>query len=93
MNSGSLARLICVAALTANAALMFGQTGLATMTGTVSDQSGAVVANVAVRARHIDTGEVLSSTTTSTGNYSISQMPIGAYEITLEAPGFKTYRR
>ncbi len=93
MKSLSMARLCCVVALVAHAATLFGQTGLAILTGTVSDQSGGVIANVAVKARHVNTGQVLTVTTTSTGNYSIAQMPIGAYEITVEAAGFKTYKR
>ena len=93
MNSRILPAL-CFAALTlSNSSLSFGQTGLATLTGTLSDQSGAVVAGIEVHARHIDTGQILSMATTSTGNYSISQMPIGAYEIAVDAPGFKAYKR
>jgi hypothetical protein len=79
--------------LAAHASLLFGQTGLATLTGTVSDQTGSVVPGVAVRALHVDTGQTLAVTTSSTGNYSIPQMPIGAYEIMVEAAGFKTYKR
>ena len=93
MRSQLLLRVFCLGILSTNAAILFGQTGLATLTGTVSDQSGAIVGNVEVKARHIDTGQILTMATTSTGNYSITQMPIGAYEVTVETPGFKTYRR
>jgi hypothetical protein len=73
--------------------LLFAQTGLATLTGTVTDQTGAVVPNTPVKALHVDTGTVLIGTTSATGNYSIPQMPIGRYDISVEAPGFKTFRR
>jgi hypothetical protein len=79
--------------LAAPGSLLFAQTGLATLTGTVTDQTGAVVPNAPVKALHVDTGTVLIGTTSATGNYSIPQMPIGRYEISVEAPGFKTFRR
>ena len=93
MMSDVLARLCRVAVLAAYGSLLFGQTGLATLTGTVTDQTGAVVPGATVSARHVDTGRVLKVTTSSTGNYSVPQMPIGGYEVTVEATGFKTYRR
>jgi hypothetical protein len=85
-------RLFLIASLVTSSSL-FAQTGLATLTGTVTDQTGAVVPNVPVKAVHLDTGTVLSGVTSATGNYTISQMPIGRYQITVEATGFKTFRR
>ena len=41
----------------------------------------------------MDTGTVLTGTTSATGNYTITQMPIGRYQVTVEATGFKTFRR
>jgi hypothetical protein len=79
--------------LAAPGSLLFAQTGLATLTGTITDQTGAVVANAPVKAVHVDTGTVLLGTTSATGNYSIPQMPIGRYDISVEAPGFKTFHR
>ncbi|MEP6962340.1 MAG: carboxypeptidase-like regulatory domain-containing protein, partial [Acidobacteriota bacterium] len=64
---------------------LFGQTGLATLTGTVTDPSGAILANVTVSALHVDTGTVLGGATSSTGSYTIAQMPIGRYSITVES--------
>src|SRR4051812_22332178 len=69
------------------------QTGLATLTGTITDPSGAIVPNVSVAALHVATGTILAATSSGTGNYTIVQMPIGAYQITVEAAGFKNYRR
>ncbi|MBZ5577925.1 MAG: TonB-dependent receptor [Acidobacteriia bacterium] len=78
-------------AATASAALA--QTGLATLTGIVTDPAGAVVPGVTIRATHRETGTVLSAVASSTGNYILTQMPIGGYTLTVEAAGFKTYRR
>ena len=75
------------------AGLAFAQTDRGTITGTVSDPAGAVVANAAIEARHIETGTVYPTVSTATGNYTIAQLPVGAYEVTVTVPGFKKYVR
>ena len=70
---------------------LFGQAATGTITGTVSDPAGAVVAGTAVTARNTDTGVSYPAATTTTGNYTITQLPIGTYEITVRVQGFKTY--
>jgi hypothetical protein len=92
MNS-SFRKWLCLIAVAAGHSQLVAQTGLATLTGTITDQSGAVAPGIAVQAVHVDTGSVLTGTTSQTGNYAISQMPIGRYRVTVEAPGFKTFRR
>jgi hypothetical protein len=82
-----------LSALALSALLTFGQGGLATVTGTVTDQTGAVVANVTVRATHLATGTLLTAATSGTGNYTLTNLPIGGYEINVEQPGFKAVRR
>ena len=69
------------------------QTDRGTITGTVSDPAGAVVANAAIEARHIETGTVYPTVSTATGNYTIAQLPVGAYEVSVTVPGFKKYLR
>lgn len=68
---------------------MFAQGNRGTITGSVSDPAGAVVAGVAVEGRGIDTGTVYSTVTTDTGNYTIPELSPGNYEVTFTAPGFK----
>ena len=63
------------------------------ITGTVTDQTGAVVAGATVRAANIATNVESSTTTTSSGNFTIPSIPPGAYNVTMEAPGFKQFRR
>ncbi|HEX4274896.1 MAG TPA: TonB-dependent receptor [Bryobacteraceae bacterium] len=71
----------------------FSQSDRGTMTGTVSDSTGAVIANAPVQAKNSGTGVVYDSATSTTGNYTISQLPAGNYEISVSAPGFKKYTR
>src|SRR4051812_44255587 len=69
----------------------YGQTALATITGTVADASGAVVAEVPVEVRNVETGQLFSASTSGTGNYTVAQLPVGEYNLTITAPGFKVY--
>ncbi len=76
-----------------SALTLFAQTDRGTMTGTISDPAGAVVANAAIEARNTGTGAVYSVASSATGNYTIAQLPSGAYELTVTVPGFKKFIR
>src|SRR5438067_12314996 len=71
----------------------FAQTDRGTITGTVSDPAGALVPNASVEARYTQSGEVLRTATTGTGNYTIPQLPVGSYELSVTFAGFKKYVR
>ncbi len=53
------------------------------------DPAGAVVANAPIEAKNTSTGTVYKAQTSGTGNFTIAQMPVGVYEISVSAPGFK----
>jgi hypothetical protein len=65
------------------------QTVYGSMTGTVTDPSGAVVPNAKVVAREEETGTVFNGESTSAGVFRFTQVPIGSYDITATASGFK----
>ena len=67
----------------------FGQTANGTITGTVTDPAGAVVANAPIEAKNTGTGFVYQAATSDAGAYTISQLPVGTYEISAAAMGFK----
>ena len=73
------------------AGITFGQTqsNAADIQGTVSDATGAVVANATVTARNLGTNASRDATTTDQGFYRIINITPGDYEITVEAPNFK----
>jgi len=71
----------------------FAQGDRGSITGTISDPAGALVANAAIEAKHVEKGTVYQTQSTSTGNYTIAQLPVGTYEITATVPGFKKYTR
>jgi hypothetical protein len=86
----SLARGVCFCLI---ASIAFAQGDRGTITGTIADPAGAVVSNAPVEARNSETGAVYQAATTATGNYTLSQLPAGTYELTVTVPGFKKYVR
>lgn len=81
----------CLALLCALAAFAQGDRG--TITGTVTDPAGAVVANAMIEARNTATGSAYQTATTETGNYTLNELPFGTYEVSITVPGFKKYVR
>ena len=71
----------------------FAQSDRGTITGTVSDPAGAVVAAAAIEARNVATGAVYPVASSSTGNYTIAQLPAGNYELAVTVTGFKKFVR
>jgi hypothetical protein len=67
------------------------QSDRGTVTGTVTDPAGAVVPGAAIMASHKATGAVFQTVTTTTGNYTLSALPSGVYDITVEAKGFSKH--
>jgi hypothetical protein len=79
--------VFAVLALTFSA---FAQVEFGQFTGTVTDPTGAAVANAKVTVTNPATDQSLSATTNSGGNYTVREVPPGVYKITVEAAGFKT---
>ena len=63
------------------------------ISGTVSDERQGVIANAKITARNVDTNTSRSLTTDSEGRYRFPNLPIGNYEVTVEASGFAKYVR
>ena len=61
--------------------------------GTVTDHSGAAVADAAVEIQSIETGEIRRLATNASGTYSISPLPVGTYRLQIRKEGFKTASR
>src|SRR5438552_19046922 len=84
----SMVVLIVLCATTA-----FAQTGTSNITGTVRDTTGAVVPGATVTATNEATGVKSAQTTTDSGVYAFSALPVGNYTITVEKQGFKTLQK
>jgi carboxypeptidase family protein len=63
----------------------------AQISGTVRDQSGAVLPGVEVMATQTDTGIVRSTVTNETGTYVLPNLALGPYKLEAALPGFRTF--
>jgi hypothetical protein len=63
-----------------------------TITGTATDQTGAVLPGVTVTIKSTNTGVVRTAITSDTGTYTVGLLPVGPYEVTFELSGFQTVR-
>ena len=83
-------RIGVIAVLLCTGIISHAQTITASVNGTVTDASGAVVANAKVTATNVDTGISTPTTTNKDGIYVINFLLIGQYKVTVEASGFAT---
>jgi hypothetical protein len=84
----SLSIAICVFLL---AWTVFAQSDRGTVTGTITDQANAVVVNAAIEIANAETGAQFQTISTATGNYTLAQLPIGTYRLSVMVPGFKKF--
>jgi len=71
----------------------FAQGDRGIITGTVKDATGAVVPGAQVTAIHTTTNTNFKTTSGTTGDFTIPSLPVGAYQLRVESPGFKTHVR
>ena len=81
-----VAALLLLSFLTVTSA--FAQNVTGTITGTVTDPSGAVVAGAAVTAENTATGVKTDAVSNGSGIYTIRFLQVGAYTLTVNAKGF-----
>ncbi len=80
-------------AFASTAARAQSEAGTGTVNGTVTDSSGATVANARVTATNTATGLVRVTSTTEAGAYTFVRLPVGSYDLRFEFQGFKTTTR
>lgn len=68
---------------------LFGQAFTGTISGSVTDPGGATVAGATIRSRNEATGDSRQTATSAEGLFLLSQLPPGAYEVSVEMQGFK----
>jgi hypothetical protein len=82
---------VCVVILSLSAAGL-GQELTATLTGTVADSSGAVVAGATVVVHSEETGaDIRSMITSDTGSFNITNLPAGRYTVRVKNSGFQSF--
>src|SRR5215203_1246591 len=85
--------LMCLALVAGTATSAFAQSDRGTITGTVADTNGGVVPGAVVVAENPENGARYETVTTQTGNYTLVQVPVGTYHLTVELPGFIRFRQ
>jgi hypothetical protein len=87
-------RSVCLALFAALLAVLAGALPVqaqvaASITGTVTDPSGAPISAAAVTAKNLETGAVRNTTTDDAGRYLVLSLPVGQYEVRVTKAGFK----
>jgi len=90
---GFVARLVVAGALLLATAQLPGQLNRGTITGVVTDSSGAAVPGAKVTLRDVATNATYVTETTAVGQYTVPNLPVATYEVSIESPGFKKFVR
>jgi hypothetical protein len=86
-------RRILITVILLSSIQLVAQTVTGTLSGHVADKSGAVVAKAKVTAVNASTGAVREAVTGPDGYFLVSFLPIGNYDVTVAAPGFRTMQK
>lgn len=78
-----VAAFVCIAGTN-----LFGQAGGGSVVGSVHDSSGAVIPKAQIILKSTDTGTVLSTSGSPSGEYVFPLVQVGTYTLTVSAPGF-----
>src|ERR1035438_2570574 len=79
--------VVCVILLSA---IAVAQTFRGTILGTVTDPSGNLVAGATVKVKNAGTGIERATTTSADGSYTLPELPVGTYSVTVTQSGFQT---
>src|SRR5467141_1563945 len=85
-----LVRSICLALVLLTSIVSFAQTESATMSGTVMDRSGAVVADAKIEVTNSDTNVRTATTTNKSGTYVVTGLRPGRYRMAVSKEGFRS---
>ncbi len=93
-NKRYLHALLCVIGLIAlGNYVALSQSATASIRGVVRDSTGAVLPGATVIVKHVDSGLTRTVISSENGGYNVELLPVGAYEITTNLPGFKQEMR
>ena len=81
--------LLLALTLFASAGVLYGQAGVGTILGTVTDNSGATVAKAQVTVTNVNTNITERTETTEAGTFSVPYLKPGFYRVTVESSGFQ----
>ena len=73
--------------------ILYAQGATAQISGTVRDQSGAVLPGVDVTATQIDTGVARSVASDAAGSFTLTNLAVGPYRLQATLPGFRAFEQ
>jgi hypothetical protein len=85
--------VLLISLLSLGVGMAMAQIESSTITGTVTDQKGAVVAGANITLTEVNTGVNTTSKSNSVGEYTVPYLPQGLYTVAVQAPGFETYKK
>lgn len=86
--------MIALGATLAGSGVSFAQTGTtATLSGSVTDSTGAALSGAAITIHNVDTGSDRTAVSSESGSYTVSQLPPGHYTLTVAQSGFKSFQQ
>jgi hypothetical protein len=83
-------RIVLLVAVVVCVGVMQAQTTSSTLSGTVKSESGQAVSSAKVSVKSVATGQTQTAETNSAGQYSVTDLPAGEYEVAVSAPGYST---
>ncbi len=83
----------CFVACSLLASPLAAQTTFGSITGTVTDPTGAVIPGVSVIVTNEGTNVERQVTSTSSGTFNVPNLPVGSYRLRIEVPGFVAYEQ
>ena len=89
-NRNPKALIFLVLAIVAGSVNLYAQFDTGRIVGTVTDPSGAVVANASVRVTNVRTGRAYETETDARGDYTVQALPVGIYRVEVSVEDFKT---
>jgi hypothetical protein len=81
--------VVCVSIVLLLPGIVVPQSVRGVVAGAVTDQSGGVVAGAKIEAKNQASGVISNTVSTSSGDYRFPELPLGSYDITVSASGFK----
>lgn len=82
---------VAIAVVVLSLGTLAAQTFRGGILGTVTDASGAVVSNAKVTVRNVNTGLERATQTSADGSYTVPELPLGTYMVTVSQTGFQTF--
>src|SRR5579883_237 len=84
------AAFVCCIWTFASATSLFGQAATASISGRVTDSSGAAIPSAPVTIKNTGTSATQTTNTDAQGRYLVPDLPIGTYDLTATKMGFQT---